>query len=213
MFAPATRQPLNLRRGLQLERIDSAFDTLNRTVDVRRIAPRVRMASDPDPNPLDMNLHGGGRFNIPDVGVYLWRWRPFQVTQAPAFRVDALRYMFSPLGQDMPLFNNPPPRASFSRLTTRLDVPQPILRREFYQNLQDFYGPSNSVALYGDGVLIPESSICCRDLGDCCDPSWNCTPVGDGRNRPDSGTNPIRGGLPPCRSSCRLPTPTDSPRK
>lgn len=175
---PCHATTVDLRRGLQLERMDTAFDTLNRTVDVRRIGPRVRMVSDPDPAPLDINLHGGGRFNIPDVGVYLWRWQPFQVTQAMAFQVDSLRYRFSPLGQDMPLFNNPPPRASFSSLTTRLDVPQPILRREFYKCMQDFYGPGNSVALYGDGVLIPQSSICCRNLGDCCDSSWNCTPSG-----------------------------------
>jgi hypothetical protein len=167
---PRHASTVDLRRVLQLERMESAFDTLNRTVDVRRIAPRVRAVPDPDPSPLDVNLHGGGRFNIPDVGVYLWRWRPFQITKAAAFRVDGLRYMFSPLGQDMPLFNNPPPRASFSRLTTRLDVPQPILRREFYQNLAQLYGPSNSVALYGDGVLIPESNICCRNLGECSNP-------------------------------------------
>ena len=169
---------VDLRRGLELERINSAFDPLNRTIDVRRIAPRVRTVSDPDPTPLDINLHGGGRFNIPDVGVYLWRWKPFQVTKAPAFRVDAERYMFSPLGQDMPLFNVRPARDSFSRLTTRLDVPQPILRREFYKNLHEFYGPNKRVALYADGVLIDESKICCCNLGECSDPSWGCTPSG-----------------------------------
>ena len=175
---PRHASTVDLRHGLQLERLGSAFDTLNRTVDVRRIAPRVRTVTDPDPAPLDINLHGGGRFNIPDVGVYLWRWKSFQVTKAPAFRVDAHRYMVSPLGQDMPLFNALPPRASFSRLTTRLDVPQPILRREFYQNLAGFYGPSSSVALYGDGVLIDESKICCGDFGACTDPAWGCTPSG-----------------------------------
>jgi hypothetical protein len=172
---PRHASTVDLRRGGELERQVSAFDTLNRTIDVRRIAPRVRAVSDPDPSPLDINLHGGGRFNIPDVGVYLWRWKPFQVTKAPAFPVDAARYMFSPLGQDMPLFNALAPLASFSRLTTRLDVPQPILRREFYQNLQEFYGPDNSVALYADGALIPAWQICCRDLSDCPDHSWGCT--------------------------------------
>jgi hypothetical protein len=167
-----------LRRGLELERQDTAFDTLDRTVDVRRIAPRVRAVSDPDPSPLDTNLHGGGRFNIPDVGVYLWRWKSLPVTQAPAFRVDAERYMFSPLGQNMPLFNALAPRESFSRLTTRLDVPQPILRREFHRYLKKFYGPSNSVALYADGVLIEASRICCRNLSDRPDHSWGCTPSG-----------------------------------
>jgi hypothetical protein len=169
---------VNLRRGLRLERIDSAFDTVNRTVDVRRIAPRVRMVSNPDPTPLDINLHGGGRFNIPDVGVYLWRWKSFPVVQAPAFPVDHLRYMFSPLGQDMPLFNARPARDSFSRLTTRLDVSQPISRREFYRNMAEFYGAGNSVAVYGDHALIPQSSICIRNLGDCENSAWNCTPAG-----------------------------------
>lgn len=167
---------LNLRRGDQLERMDSAFDTLNRTIDVRRIAPRVRMVSDPDPTPLDINLHGGGRFNIPDVGVYLWRWQPFDVANAPAFQVDAERYMFSPLGQDMPLFNAVPARASFSGLTTRLDVPQPILRREFHRHLGQFYG--NSMVIYADGLPILEKYICCRNLADRADGSWGCTRSG-----------------------------------
>jgi hypothetical protein len=168
----------DLRHGLQLERLDSAFDTLNRTVDVRRIAPRVRTVSDPDPSPLDINLHGGGRFNIPDVGIYLWRWKPFQVTNAPAFRVDDHRYLFSPLGQDMPLFNALEPRDSFSRLTTRLDVSQPIGRRELYKDLLQFYGANNSIEIFADGVPVAASQICCRNLSDESDQAWNCTPPG-----------------------------------
>jgi len=168
----------DLRRGLQLERMGSAFDTLNRTVDVRRIAPRVRAVADPDPTPLEIDLHGGGRFDIPSVGVFLWRWKPFQVTNAPAFPVDGRRYMFSPLGQDMPLFNALPPRDSFSRLTTRLDVPQPILRREFYKNLAQFYGPDNSIDIRLDDAAVNAQQICCRNLSDGPDGSWGCTPSG-----------------------------------
>jgi len=167
---------VDLRRGLQLEREGTAFDTLNRTIDVRRIAPRVRAVTDPDPTPLDIDLHGGGRFNIPDVGVYLWRWKPFQVTKAPAFRVDAERHLFSPLGQDMPLFNFPPPRDSFSGLTTRLDVPQPILRREFFKNLGPFYGANNSVTLFADDLPVDVSRVCCGDLSDLPSHPWGCTP-------------------------------------
>ena len=111
----------DLRRGAQLDRQTGAFDTVNRTVDVRRIAPQVRTAADPDATPLDIALHGGGKYNVPDVGVYVWRWKCNQVLAAPAFQVDARRYLFSPLGANMPLFNLPPVRDSFSRLTTRLD--------------------------------------------------------------------------------------------
>jgi len=188
---------VDLRKGCELERLGTAFDTLNRTGEVRRIAPRVRVVSDPDPTPLDINLHGGGKFNIPDVGIYLWRWKPFPVSQAPAFRVDAERYMFSPLGQDMPLFNYPPPRASFSRLTTRLDVPQPILRREFLENLQEFYGRYNSVSLFADGLPVDESRICCRDLSDRPDHSWGCTASGKAAIDPVLGRIQFAPDFPP----------------
>ncbi len=169
---------LKVRRFVVPELLDSPFGTANRTIDVRRIAPRLRTVADPDPMPLDVNLHGGGRFNIPDIGVYVWRWKSFAVTQQAAFAVDTLRFMFSPLGQKMPLFNASPVRESFSSLTTRIDVPQPILRHEFAENLAEFDGVVNSVALYGDGTLIPQKDICCHDLSDRADGSWGCTAAG-----------------------------------
>jgi len=166
---------VNLRHGGQLARTGGAFDTLNRTVDVRRIAPRIRVPVDPDPAPLDIALHGG-KFNIPDVGIYLWRWKSNQVLNAPAFQIDSRRYMFSQLGQNMPLFNKPPARDSFSSLATRLDVPQPILRREFFEDPANFYGASFDLIV--DGVPVDISRICCRDLSEQANGQWMCTPVG-----------------------------------
>jgi len=170
---------VDLRNGAHLDNMGTAFDKLNRTIDVRRIAPRLRTISNPDTAPLEINLHGAGRYNIPDIGIYLWRWISFPVTNAPAFKIDSRHYMFSSLGQNMPLFNALAPRDSFSRLTTRLDVPQPISRREFFTSMSDFYGPDNSVAIYFDGELVDISLICNRDLSD--DPAsqagdWSCTP-------------------------------------
>ena len=88
--------------------LGTAFDVANRTIDVRRIAPRVRERADPDTAPLDIALHGPGRFNIPDVAIHLWRWQSWPVTDAPAFAAGGGRYRFSPLGHDMPLFSQPP---------------------------------------------------------------------------------------------------------
>ncbi|HEX3359159.1 MAG TPA: hypothetical protein VHS31_19425 [Tepidisphaeraceae bacterium] len=173
---PQNASTLNLRRGLQLSKLNSPFDTINRTIDVRRIAPPQRKRLDPDPTPLQINLHGGGRFNIPDVGIYLWRWKAHPMTNAPAFVVGAGRYMFNPLGQNMPLFNKPQPRDSFSRLTTNLDVPRPIHRREFFDSITAFYGPN--FQLIADGVPIDPSQICCRDLSDSAGPQWGCTAAG-----------------------------------
>ena len=129
---------VNLRRGRALDRLGTAFDVCNRTIDVRRIAPRVRDVPDPDTAPLDIALHGPGRFNIPDIAIHLWRWQSWPVTNAPAFVVGGGRYMFSPLGNNMPLFSKPTVRIAFTSLATRLDVPEPIGRHE----LPGCYGPA-----------------------------------------------------------------------
>ena len=46
------------------------------------------------------------------------------------------RYMFSPLGADMPLFSPRAQRRPFTSLTTRADVPQPIARDELLRLLR-----------------------------------------------------------------------------
>ena len=165
----------DLRRGAQLEQIGTAFDTLNRTADLRRIVSPSPSGLTPDPTPLDMTMHGGGRFNIPDLGVFIWRWKPHQVTSQPAGRVqvsgqpvgtwDPQRFLFSPLGANMPLFNAAPTLPSFTTLTTRIDLPQPIGRREFAASTASFYGPK-SLAVYNAGTLVPETQIFACNLAD-----------------------------------------------
>jgi hypothetical protein len=169
---PAHVATLNVRKAAALERLDTAFDSSNRTVDVRRIAPRVRTPSDPDPTPLEIALHGPGRFNVPDIAIYLWRWRSWFVTRAPAFALGNGRYLFSPLGNDVPLFSNPPARTSFERLTTRLDVPQPIRRTELARHIGDFYGPS--IMLYVDDAPVDISQVYSANLADRPGGAW-CT--------------------------------------
>jgi hypothetical protein len=162
---------LNLRRTYALDRLNTAFDLASRTIDVRRIAPRVRIAAAPDPAPLDISLHGPGRSNIPDIAIHLWRLKGRPVVNAPALPVGPGRFMFSPFGADMPLFSQPPARASFSGLTTRIDVPEPIDSIEFSRSLRQsdspqFYGPSACILLIADGVPVPASQIVCANLSD-----------------------------------------------
>jgi hypothetical protein len=162
----------------QLVQVDSPFDTLSRTIDVRRIGPRVRAVQSPDPTPLDIALHGGGTSNVLDVGIHLWRWKSFPVSNAPAFVVGNGRYRFSSLGNDIPLFNQTPVRASFSGLTTRIDVPQPIDRQEFQDSLKPgasptFYGMS--ILLIADNLNVPATRIVCANLSDRAGGAW-CEP-------------------------------------
>ena len=187
---------VDLRHGGQLERMGTPFDSLNYTVDVRRIAPRVRTVLSPDPTTLDINLHGPGRFNIPDVGIFLWRWKSFRIDKSPAFPVDALRYLFSPLGQEAPLFNALTPRDSFAGLTTRMDVPQPIHRREFSANIGQFYGENLSISVYLDGAFVDTDRIACQKLGDCSSADFSFIPSGMVAIDPASGRLQLATDLP-----------------
>jgi hypothetical protein len=167
---PGHDATVDLRDGTALSLLGTAFDLTNRTIEVRRIAPRVRTAVDPDTTPLDVALHGGGHSNIPDIAVHLWRWQSFPVTSAPAFEVGGGRYRFSPLGGDMPIFSSPPLQTAFTSLATQADIPLPIPRPQ----LADFYGPSASVLLTADGTAIDVSQVYGANLADRPGGSW-CT--------------------------------------
>ena len=154
----------NLRRGRDWEDQQGPFTHLNRTIDVRRIAPRNRVApAGPDPAPLEIVLHGPGRFNIPDVAVWMWRWRSWQIADAPAFDLGNGGYFFSPLGGSVPLFQQPPPAPlPFTRLIDEGDVPQPITRRAFQFRMGDFY--PFSIELIADGIPVQLDQIVCANL-------------------------------------------------
>jgi hypothetical protein len=155
-----------LRRGAALTRLGGPFETESRTVDVRRISPRARAPASPDAAPLDVAQHGSGRFNIPDIGAWIWRWISYPVTGQPAYAVDDRRFMFSPLGADLPLFNAPAAREPFDHLTTRADVPQPIGRREFHDEATAFYGPHQSLVVFANGAMVQPADICVCNLSD-----------------------------------------------
>jgi hypothetical protein len=165
----------DLRRGRDWEDQWGPFTRLNRTVDVRRIAPRIPIpppagtstAAPSDPTPLDIAIHGGGRFNIPDVAVWMWRWQSFLVTNAPAFSLAAAGnsngYLFSALGGPIPLFQATIGKAlPFTMLTKEADVPEPIRRRRFARHVGNFY-PSD-LQLVSDGTAVPVSQITCANL-------------------------------------------------
>ena len=67
---PANRVTADLRNWEALERRDTAFNTIAHSVDMRRIETQK------------------GRYNIPNVGLFLWRLDAFSLTRSPAFRID-----------------------------------------------------------------------------------------------------------------------------
>jgi len=153
----------DLRHGWKLRDQCGPFNKLNRTIDVRNISSRLRPPTSPDPTALDIALHGPGRFNIPEVALWMWRWQSFPVADAPAFALGGGGYFFSAFGAPTPLFQAPTPAAApFSRLVGEADVPKPIDLERFRAAPGDFY-PS-AFQLIADGTPTPLSLIAPANL-------------------------------------------------
>lgn len=168
----------NLRRVDALDRLDGPFDELAHSVDVRRINSR----------------HSRGRFNIPSVGLYVWRLRPYSVTQAPAYcleRQDHACFNFSVLGNDAPLFTRPEPEPGPTHIAGELNVPEPIRRHALWRDLKSasraedprevsaYYGPAKSLMIWvrdpqsGDLQAVPANRVVAADLT-----GWDYQPKG-----------------------------------
>jgi len=147
----------DLRNEEALTWSNTPFDTLAHTADVRRIA-RKR-----------------GKYNIPNIGIFLWRIRHFSSTQAPAFKVDdtlsCYRYRFNPLGKDSPLYQKAEKEQEVTKLAGPADVPMPLRRSVLKKDLASYYGPVGSLEIYRDGVAVPVEEISICDLSDLKD-SW-----------------------------------------
>ena len=118
---PHSLRTPNLRDTNQLELIDGPFDTAAHTAELRCIK------SD------------RGKYNIPNVGLYLWRLQSYAVTRSRAAAVTSPsdgRYRFDPLGMDINLFNRPQTEIGISQIAEEVNVPGALRRRPLYDELQ-----------------------------------------------------------------------------
>lgn len=162
-----------LRDGDALENLDTAFDEMAHTVDVRRVNSQ----------------HFPGRPNIPEVGVYLWRLNSYSVTETPAYCYEEEApncYLFSVLGHDTPLYTHS--NETSGRSPGELDLPIPIRRRSFEtQEVEErpggttsgvpfYYGSGKSLQIWTGPPLqaVSTDRIVAADLSD-----WNYRPTGD----------------------------------
>jgi hypothetical protein len=127
-----------MRPAERLEYLGTPFerlvgqDDLTHNVDVRRIADRR------------------GRYNIPNVGVFLWRLRAYSSSSSPAVPAapgDQRRFRFSSLGNDIPLFSFPRTLDDPSQLAEPIDVPDRISRRAMNRSPDDYYGDGKSILI------------------------------------------------------------------
>jgi len=111
----------DLRRTDLLELLNTPFDQIAHTVDVRHIAS------------------SRGKHNIPNIGLFLWRLQDYPLTGVTACSVTSPsdgRFWFNPLGIDAPLFNSPQPEIEITHLAEEINVPAALRRRALYDELE-----------------------------------------------------------------------------
>jgi hypothetical protein len=167
---PLQGRTIDLRQGNALDLLDGPFDELAHTVDIRR----------PGSNRTK------GRYNIPSVGVFVWRLKYYSVTHTPAYcleKVGGQCYTFSVLGNNVPLYNRPQPETEPTHIADELNLPTPIRRRAFEDRIiingkidhtqasDSYYGKSLTIwapgwPKKGSAQPIPKELIIPADLRD-----------------------------------------------
>jgi hypothetical protein len=154
----------DLRRTEVLELLDTPFDRIAHTADVRHIASRR------------------GKHNIPSIGLFLWRLQSYPLTGVTAQFVANGQFTFSPLGLDARLFNNPEPETEITHLAEEINVPDALRRRPLYDELEArrqaitdsktpdtiYFGADPVFQIFpnaGTSALKPEEILIC-DLSD-----------------------------------------------
>ncbi|HEY9606519.1 MAG TPA: hypothetical protein V6C85_33230, partial [Allocoleopsis sp.] len=152
---------VNLRQGDDLQKLDSFLDELAHRVDVRSIASQ----------------HDPGLYNIPSIGVFVWRLKTYSVTQTPAYCLEEVRsncYTFSVTGNDTPLYTRIDPEAESEQIAKGLNLPIPIRRQFFESQKKDYYGLNKSLQIWIGTSPVPVHKIIVADLSD-----WSYQPPQD----------------------------------
>jgi hypothetical protein len=156
-----------------------ALALLNGPFDAAAHRPDVRHASS-----------ARGRYNLPHVGIFLWRLQSYEIERGTAPALGHGRYTFHPLQLSVPLFNNPQPETEITHLAEEVNVPAPLRRRPLFRELEArraalaagatpapvYFGTQPPFAIYLDGAeepLAPEALRIC-DLSEW--DTWSAPP-------------------------------------
>jgi hypothetical protein len=128
------------------------FNSLAHTIEVRR-------------------PEAGGRYNIPNVGIFLWRLRSYRLQALPlvadAGDPGGRRLRVNPLGADLHLFRKHDPEAALESGAAEKNVPDPLRIREFALQVRaatdtgddvkgsEDYGAGRGVVLSRGGSNLP----------------------------------------------------------
>ncbi|MDF5753131.1 hypothetical protein [Spongiactinospora sp. TRM90649] len=138
--------------------LPGAFDERAHLAEVRRVST------------------GAGRYNIHNIGLFLWRLDAVEVFRSPLVP-DAgsrRRFRFHPLGIDQRLFGKPRTEEGITHLAEPFDVPLPLTRRFLADHRDVYYGHGRSLLVELVGAATPSKVRVC-DLSDVAD-DWAHAP-------------------------------------
>jgi len=161
---------IDIRDSNNLELLSGPFEQAAYRIDVRSVEAGV------------------GKYNIPNIGLYLWRLQSYSMVRVRAAAQASgpepqNRFCFNPLGVDLELFNPPQTELDISHLAEQHNVPGVLRRRPLFHELQarrqaisesrviveKYFRQQQAVfKIYTDGAseaLLPEEIMVC-DLSD-----------------------------------------------
>lgn len=154
---PACLSMVDIRKA-NWRLLGTPFDSYARRPDVRNIEKRL------------------GKYNLPNVGIFLWRIREQPLANSPAYPLpsDGWRYLFDAIGRNTQLYTLPSTEQTVSQRATPLEVPMPITRWMMLANQSSYFGPGLSVYIDNWPLSPPGAvpiSVC--DLSDVLDSGGN----------------------------------------
>jgi len=113
---------VDLRNGDALFRLGGPFDEIAHTVDIRRPNSHRTLS----------------RYNIPSLGLFIWRLRTYSVTKSPLYLLESKPrhfFTFSVLANDMQLFTRSVVDVEQTRIAGETNLPVPIRRKAFEEEI------------------------------------------------------------------------------
>jgi len=173
---PHATATADLRSQAAMRALGGAFNATAHTPDMRRPQATAEL--------------GGGRYNIPNIGIFLWRLLPLPLTGIPLVPhpgdASGTRFRLNPLGADLALFRRPRSEDSIATLSAPKHVAAPLDVRGMaaairatqalpaveQAKVDDDYGRDESLVLLRPGAEpgnwqpVPVAEIVIADLRD-----------------------------------------------
>jgi hypothetical protein len=134
LYAPATADLRSTSRMLQA---GGPFNAVAHTAEMRR--PET----------------GAGRYNIPNIGLFLLRLQPFPLSDVPLTPdpgdASGRKFRLNPLGADQPLFRRPVTETVISHIAEPANVPEPINLRLMARAVRAAASDPTVADDYGEG--------------------------------------------------------------